>query len=568
MASPNEESSNVNRAAFRYYASFYRDDRATLAFGTFLSLLRALLLLPLPILVGLAIDSAIPDGNIGALVGLGVVILALTASSAGVSIAARSVTVSATKRALAKFRVAVVDKLLKMSRRDYSNADIGTLHDHVVHETERVENATGAVFEEFLPGAVLVVGITVVLATLNLPLTIVTMAFAPIIYFTSRYLGRSVKGRIERHNRSYERFSQGIFGMLRSMDLIRIQGAERTERHRQAEVIDGLRKHGKTRAVGVTTYFTVQQTLVAMSGAVVLIVGGVQVIRGGMTLGGLISFYAAFALLRGPLSELALRTPVLIEGVQSLGNVYTVLQEAEERPYRGTRKIGFTGSLQAHGITFAYDDHPVLEDVSLTIEPGQIVGLVGPNGSGKSTLANLMLGFYRPQTGGIAAEAVSFEDLDITALRRNIGVVPQQPLLRSGTIRENIIYGRDDIDDAAVRDAVRLAEAEGFIAELPNGLDTAIGEEGLFLSGGQRQRVAIARALVHQPPLLILDEPTNHLDRNTIRLVIGNIRSIDPQPAILLISHRTEVLEGVDVLVELKEGRVVGVSGAASDSAA
>jgi ATP-binding cassette subfamily B protein len=559
----------MNRAALRYYLSFYRESRSTLVFGTLLSLLRAILLLPLPILVGLAIDRAIPEDDIATLVGFGAMILALTAASAGVSIAARTVTVSATKQALAGFRVALVEKLLRMSRKDYSKVDIGTLHDHVVHETERVENATGALFEEFLPGAVLIVGITLVLARLNLALTIVTMAFAPIIYFTSKSLGRSVMGRIERHNRSYERFSQGIFGMLRSMDLIRIQGAEQTERTRQAKVIDDLRGDGKTRAVGVTTYFTVQQTLVAMSGAVVLIVGGLQVIRGSMSLGGLIAFYAAFALLRGPLSELALRTPDLIEGVQSLGNVYTLLDETDERPYRGTRQVDFTGRLEATGITFAYDDRPVLEDVSLAIEPGEVVGLVGPNGSGKSTLANLMLGFYRPENGGVAAERVSFDELDITALRRNIGVVPQQPLLRSGTIRENIVYGRDDIDDGAVREAVRLAEAKGFISELPEGLDTAIGEEGLFLSGGQRQRVAIARALVHMPPLLILDEPTNHLDRNTIRLVIANIRSIEPQPAVLLISHRTEVLEGVDVVVELEDGRVVEapVDAVASESA-
>lgn len=559
----------MNRAALRYYVSFYRESRSTLVFGTLLSLLRAILLLPLPILVGLAIDRAIPEDDIATLVGFGAMILALTAASAGVSVAARTVTVSATKQALAGFRVALVDKLLRMSRKDYSKADIGTLHDHVVHETERVENATGALFEEFLPGAVLIVGITLVLARLNLALTIVTMAFAPVIYFTSKSLGRSVMGRIERHNRSYERFSQGIFGMLRSMDLIRIQGAEQTERTRQAKVIDDLRGDGKTRAVGVTTYFTVQQTLVAMSGAVVLIVGGLQVIRGSMSLGGLIAFYAAFALLRGPLSELALRTPDLIEGVQSLGNVYTLLDETDERPYRGTRQVAFTGRLEATGITFAYDDRPVLEDVSVAIEPGEVVGLVGPNGSGKSTLANLMLGFYRPQNGDVAAERVSFDELDITALRRNIGVVPQQPLLRSGTIRENIVYGRDDIDDGAVREAVRLAEAEGFISELPEGLDTAIGEEGLFLSGGQRQRVAIARALVHMPPLLILDEPTNHLDRNTIRLVIANIRSIEPQPAVLLISHRTEVLEGVDVVVELEDGRVVEapVEAVASESA-
>jgi ABC-type bacteriocin/lantibiotic exporter with double-glycine peptidase domain len=184
------------------------------------------------------------------------------------------------------------------------------------------------------------------------------------------------------------------------------------------------------------------------------------------------------------------------------------------------------------------------------------VGLVGPNGSGKSTIVNLIVGFYRPDAGHLCANGVRYDEIDLVELRRGMGVVPQQPELRNATIWENIVYGREGIRDEDVAWALELAQATEFVKELEQGVQTVIGEEGVFLSGGQRQRVAIARALVHRPPLLILDEPTNHLDRASVGAVIEAIRAIDTKPAILVVSHRTEVLSGVDETVELAAGRI------------
>jgi ABC-type bacteriocin/lantibiotic exporter with double-glycine peptidase domain len=307
-------------------------------------------------------------------------------------------------------------------------------------------------------------------------------------------------------------------------------------------------------------WITIQQSLVAIAGSAVLIVGGVLTIQGSMTLGDLIAFYAAFALLRGPLSILADRTPLVIEGVRSLDRLYGLINGVEERPYTGTEPVVLTGNVVLSGVSFGYDRKPVLEDVSLELAPGRVVGLVGPNGSGKSTIVNLIVGFYRPDEGGLSAEGVPYDKLDLTEVRRQMGIVPQQPLLRSGSILENILYGREGISRAEVDTALRLAEAEAFVEDLPDGVDTAIGDDGIFLSGGQRQRVAIARALVHRPPVLILDEPTNHLDRWTVSAVVENIRGMDHRPAVLLVSHRTEVLAEVDVTVDIKDGKIVLVA--------
>ena len=207
-------------------------------------------------------------------------------------------------------------------------------------------------------------------------------------------------------------------------------------------------------------------------------------------------------------------------------------------------------------MTFAYDEDPVIHDVSFEIAPGRVTALVGPNGSGKSTLVNLILGFYRPDIGSLTIGSMPYSEVDVTHLRRSMGVVPQQPFLMQGTVAENVAYGREDATEVDIKRALDLVHA-GFVDQLPDGMHTDIGAEGVFLSGGQRQRIAIARALVHQPPLLVLDEPTNHLDRRSVAAVMESIATLKPRPAVLLVSHQIEVISDADEVIELDEGRVV-----------
>ncbi len=543
-------------APYRAYASYFRNARSRILASAGLSLLRAALLAPLPILVGRAIDDAIPDAQIGDLLLIGGGILLLTALSAGAQVAAKAVGATTTKTAVANLRMAAIDRLLRISRREYSTADSGTLHDQVINETKRIEDGTSAVLDDFMPGVIVILAISVVLMQMNLLLTMITIAFGPLIFASSKLLGRWVDQRIGTANRSFERMSAGVLSMLRSMDLIRIQGAEQHESRVQSNWVNGHRTNAVRRAVGVTVYQVTQQSLIATSGTAVLIVGGLSVIDGGMSIGDLISFYAGFALLKGPLSGLAHRAPSVIEGRRSLFRLHELLRTADERPYTGSTRVHLSGTIAVEDVTFAYEERIVLHDVSLSLEPGRVTGLVGPNGSGKSTIVNLIVGFYRPDRGRVTAEGVHYDQIDIVSLRREMGIVPQQPELRNATILENIVYGREGISESDVRAAMELAQATEFVADLPAGLDTVIGEEGVFLSGGQRQRVAIARALVHRPPLLILDEPTNHLDRHTVGRVIEAIIALEPQPAVLVVSHRTEVLSGVDEVVELRGGRV------------
>ena len=185
-----------------------------------------------------------------------------------------------------------------------------------------------------------------------------------------------------------------------------------------------------------------------------------------------------------------------------------------------------------------------------------MVTIVGPNGSGKTTIANLVLGFYRPQDGQIFADEHPYDELDIPHLRRQIGVVSQNPIIFPGTILENILYGCAEKQFEQVIHAAKLSTAHEFITNLPDGYQTFVGKNGLLLSGGQRQRIAIARAFLRTPKLLILDEPTNHLDSNAVKQVMENVKSFEGSPTIISISHDMEIARHSDWIYLLQNGKV------------
>jgi len=304
-------------------------------------------------------------------------------------------------------------------------------------------------------------------------------------------------------------------------------------------------------------YSLIQSAIVATSGVVILIVGGRAVATGNMTLGELLSFYTAVALLRTHLNTISSCIPQVIEGNESLTTLYNLLEIKDSRPYSGAKRIAFSGRITLESVYFQYKDHPVLHDINLTIHPSTTVAIVGPNGSGKTTIANLILGFYRPQKGQLCADDHPFSGLDIVDLRRHIGVVMQDPIIFPGTILENITYGRPDASIQQIVQASELATAHGFIQELPQGYDTFVGESGVLLSGGQRQRIAIARALLRQPRLLILDEPTNHLDEAAVHQLMNNLKRLDSAPATMIIGHDVDIGREAEHIYVLQEGHIV-----------
>jgi ATP-binding cassette subfamily B protein len=431
------------------------------------------------------------------------------------------------------------------------------MHSSIVQDTARLDLMSNMLVARLLPALVICAALCVVLAYFNLLLFLMLLILAPLLYILTRVMGRKVRQRVQAYHRSFEAFSQGMLFVLQTMDLARLQTAEEFEMERRRRQLEELRVTTESMSWLVTAHSLIQDTLVAVWGVLILIVGGAAILTQRMSLGELLSFYVVVGLLSAYLSEISSFIPQGIAGSESLTTLHHLLEAKDSLPYLGRKQTVFTGKVTLHDVDFRYTDLPIVHEINLAIEPHSVVALVGPNGSGKSTIASLILGFYRPQRGQVYADDQPYDELDIQHLRRQIGVVTQDPIIFQGTIWDNITYGSPGASLDEVIRAAELATAHEFIQELPHTYQTATGEEGMLLSGGQRQRIALARALLRQPKLLILDEPTNHLDEAAVRELLVNIEHWDVNPAILLITHDLRLVQGAGCIYTLDEGRIV-----------
>ncbi len=550
----------VDRVAWRYYSSLYKGSYRWLSFCMIASFFQAILFLPITLLIRNAVDVAIPSGHMAHLVLIGSGIIGLYVVTGGITLWTRRVILGITKGAIQQFRYDLLRKLYSMSRSFYSKADHGQLHTIIVQDTERLDVMSNALMAQLIPDVFISVAIAGVLAYLNWLLFLVVIGMLSILIAVSWPLGRMVKERTRDFHRSFESFSKGVLFVLQVMDLTRIQTAEDIEVRRQGQRLEHLRRASASMAWLQRAYGSTQGTLLAITGVTILVTGGWAISSGHATLGVLLSFYAAVALLRTRLNEISSAIPHIIEGNESLNRLYRLLKLEAPRPYSGTTGISLRGKITLKSVSFSYTDYPVLHEVNLTIPPATMIALVGPNGSGKSTIANLILGFYRPQKGLLYADERPYDEFDMAVLRRQIGVVTQDPIMLPGTIWDNIVYGYGEIDDSQIIQTSKLATAHEFIMQLPNKYDTQVGEKGVLLSGGQCQRIALARALLRNPRLLILDEPTNHLDKDSIGTLLRNLHNLKGSPSVLIISHDVQIVRQAQLTYVLREGRIVSIN--------
>ena len=294
--------------------------------------------------------------------------------------------------------------------------------------------------------------------------------------------------------------------------------------------------------------------------AVILLVGGRQVVNGSLSLGDFTAFYAYLLMLIAPMRQLGIALSLAQRATASGARLFELLDREprlvapdDARPLPEGR-----GRVELRDVTFAYENaaSPSLRDVSLTVEAGSTVALVGGTGSGKSTLVRLIGRLYDPTSGSVLVDGADVRELDLRELRRAIAVVDDDPFLFSATVHDNIAYGRPEATREEVERAAERAQAAGFIAGLPDGYDTRVGERGLTLSGGQRQRLAIARALLADPRILILDDATSSVDATTEQAIKEALREVMAGRTTFVIAHRLSTIALADEIVVLEDGRI------------
>jgi ABC-type bacteriocin/lantibiotic exporter with double-glycine peptidase domain len=540
--------------AWRYYARAYRGHYTALSGAVLGACGQSLLVLPLVLIVRRIFDSIIPGRQFRLLALAAAAMFLLNLANGALSLWVRWVALRITKLVIRKIRNDLVDRLYAFPRAFYDNSDRSILHATIVQDTERVDVMSNALVAMALPSALVSLVLGGVLVYLNPVLFGVMACVAPPLYLASRFMGGKVRDRMNRFRRSFDSFSKGVLHILQTMDLARIQTAEPFESSRQKGKIEELRTTSGSMAWLESAYGLVQSTISAVGSILILIVGGIAVGRGSMSIGDLLAYYVTVSLLSGCLRNILSSVPQIIMGNESLATLYELMTSREQPVHRGSRKVDFSGSVVFDAVHFAYREQPVLAGLTLEIEPHSTVAIIGPNGSGKSTIAYLIAGLYQPQRGRILVDGIPYEEADLMWLRSSMGFVMQDPILFSGTILENITYGRPETAFERVVEAAQLATADEFIRAMPDGYETRTGDNGVLLSGGQRQRIAIARALLRHPRLLVLDEPTNHLDVQSVHSFLRNLAAMKHRPATLIISHDMEVVRHSDRIYALEGG--------------
>jgi ATP-binding cassette subfamily B protein len=519
---------------------------------------QAALLLPVAALIRHLIDTDVPQGDDGAIVVGGALILALYLASNALRLVSIVLVGRTAKDGVTRLRRDLFERLYSLPPAWHDKQEAGRLHSVVVHDSERVDLMLNELALNSAPSIVVGLALACVGLVLEPLLFAALLVIVPAVLLAGTRFGGRFRARVRDWNEDFDTFSAGTQRTLRGMRMATAMGVEQVERSDRANEAESLSRAGKKllRAAGLHGF--VQSTLTGVAGVVTLVIGGIAVARGSMTLGELIAFYAIVALLIRQVSAIVPGVPTVLGGFESLQRLETLLAADEPQPYTGRRAHALRGAVGLEDVWFGYDGEPVLRGVNLSLDPGEVLALRGPSGVGKTTLLVLVLGLRRPDSGRVLVDGVPLDEIDLPALRRQLGVVLQEPVLVAGTVRENIAFGRPEVTDADVRTAATLAGAMGFIDDLADGYGTRIGDEGSLISGGQRQRIAIARALVHEPRLLVLDEPTTHLDRALVAQVMDNLVESRRETSILLVTHDPLLCERADRVVELEGGRIAG----------
>jgi subfamily B ATP-binding cassette protein MsbA len=458
-------------------------------------------------------------------------------------------------RVLNDLRAQAFARLLRLPVARFHEESTGKVINIVVNDVRQVVDMIQSVFISFVRDVLVVIGLLGSLLWLNWMLTLVAIVVVPLTAVIVRTTSRRLRQLNRENLRVTAEMTQVVEEAARGHQVVRVFSGERYENRRfylRSEALRGFSQR-MTVAFAATTPVTQIATSLALSVVVVL------ALRADMTVGEFTQFVTLMLMLLTPLKALAEVNGPMQRGIAAAEAVFELIDAPVEHD-PGTRSIARAqGHVRFEHVKFRYPNAQslALDDVSLEVKPGQTVALVGMSGGGKSTFVNLVTRFYEPEAGRILLDGIPYQDIQLPSLRAQLALVSQNVVLFDDTLRANIAYGVEHVDEARLAAAIHAAHLDDVVARLPEGVDTMIGENGMRLSGGQRQRVAIARAIYKDAPILILDEATSALDNESERAVQAALDTLMAGRTTFVIAHRLSTIEGADLIVVMEHGRIV-----------
>lgn len=457
-------------------------------------------------------------------------------------------------------RTFVYSHLQKLSLNYFEVAKTGDLTYRLTEDIDRIGEVINQFFHDFVPCILQLIVVLGYMLWLNWQLTVATLILAPVMAIIIGAFGEQLLKYSRRSQNRISNLSALLTEVLGGIRLVQAFAAEDYELERFSLEAEGNRQARYQAEKAKAFQFVVVGFLTVMTVLFIFFLGGWQISLGNLTGKDFVSYITGVALLIDPITHTTNNYNSFKEGQASVDKIFELLaiKPAVVEQENAIALQNITGKVEYDSVSFGYiKNTPVINNLSFVASPGETVALVGSSGAGKSTLVNLLPRFYNTDAGKILIDGVNIRDVTLKSLRQQIGIVPQETNLFSGTIAQNIAFGKSNFDLKNIEEAAKIANAHQFISELSQGYSTYVGERGVNLSGGQRQRIAIARAILLNPRILILDEATSALDSESETLVQEALERIMKERTVFVIAHRLATVRRADCILVLEKGQII-----------
>lgn len=466
----------------------------------------------------------------------------------------------ATRNVEAALRGALVRKLQHLSIGHYREMQSGRIQSKMMRDVENIANLSSSIFMNGMEIIInLVVAITVVL-TKNIYVFIFFLLCAPVAGVISFFFRKKLRRLSRDYRHAVEETSAEVMDMVEMVPLSRAHALEDTETSKMNRLLHGIARRGLRLDI-TQSLFGATNWVVFEGFQLICLVFTVGMFLGGsITKVGDIKLYQDyFTMLVTSVTMILAMIPTFVRGIEAVTSVGELMHAEEEENNEGKTALeDVEGAFHFENVNFAYEQsHPVLSDFTLDVKPGETVALVGESGVGKTTVINMVIGYHFPNDGVVTIDGHGLREVDLRSYRKHIAVVPQNTILFSGTIRENITYGLPTVSEEKLAEILEAARLTETIAQLPNGLETSVGEHGGKLSGGQRQRISIARALIRDPKVIILDEATSALDSVSEKKIQEALDHLTKGRTTFVVAHRLSTIKDADKIAVMEAGRCV-----------
>ncbi|OED31119.1 multidrug ABC transporter ATP-binding protein [Planococcus maritimus] len=450
--------------------------------------------------------------------------------------------------------------LQRLSLRYYANTRAGEIISRVINDVEQTKNFVMiGLMNVWLDVATILIAIIIML-TMDVSLTIVALLAFPFYAFSVKYFFGRLRDLTRDRSQALANVQSYLHERVQGMSIIKSFALEKHEQ----KIFNNTNDQFLEKAMDHTRWnakaFAVVNTITDVAPLLVIGYAGYQVIQGNLTLGTMVAFIAYIERLYNPLRRLVNSSTTLVQSLASMDRVFEMVdEEYDVTDKKGARELGrVDGKLEFHNVSFHYNDggSEVLSNLNFTVRPGETVAFVGMSGGGKSTIVSLIPRFYDVTEGTIRMDGHDLKDVTTHSLRDQIGLVLQDSILFSESVKENILMGKPDASDAEVIAAAKAANAHEFISNLPEGYDTKVGERGVKLSGGQKQRIAISRVFLKDPAILILDEATSALDLESEALIQDSLERLAHDRTTLVVAHRLSTITHADQILVIDNGQL------------